>query len=191
MLFAQSIIHTRQKFCQNLSLLFKQDPDTEQLYSNHAHIQFDSFRISCMSVVHAQIDNLLPNISLLTTLIDSHLLLAQFLGSKKVYIKNITIFHFSMDSVRRHIIETNTIYLVEGGKPMQSSIKRYSAHRELNPELFDFHTESDLSKGINYIHPVGYLEFTKHLENAVLSAILTIICTVNLLTIFSISNAKD
>lgn len=60
-----SIIHTCQEFCQNMSLLFKQDPDMEQLYSNHAHIQFDSFRISCKSIVHTQIDNLPPNISLL------------------------------------------------------------------------------------------------------------------------------
>lgn len=40
---ACSVIHSRQKFCQNLSLLFKQGPDIEQLYSNHTRIQFDSF----------------------------------------------------------------------------------------------------------------------------------------------------
>lgn len=68
-----------------------------------------------MSIVHAQIDDLSPNISLLATLIDSHLLLAQFLGSKKAYIKNITVFQFSIDSVRSHIIETNTIYLLGAG----------------------------------------------------------------------------
>lgn len=40
-----------------------------------------------MSSVHAQIDNLSLNISLLPTVIDSHLLLAQFLGSNKIYKK--------------------------------------------------------------------------------------------------------
>ena len=87
MLLAQSFIHTRQKFCQNVSLVFKQGPDTEQLYSNHVHIQFHTCRLSCVSSAHAQIDNLSLNISLLPTVIDSSLLLAQFLGSNKVYIK--------------------------------------------------------------------------------------------------------
>lgn len=162
MLFALSFIHTRQKFCQNLSLLFKQGPDIEQLYSNHVHIHFDTFRISCVSIVHAQMDNLSSNISLLATLIDSHLLLAQFLGNKRAYIKNITVFQFAVDSVRRHIIETNTIYLLGGGKKaMESSIKRGSTHRELNLELFDFLFESYFPKGIDYIHPVGFVGVCK------------------------------
>ena len=92
MLLAQSFIHTRQKFCQNLSLVFKQGPDTEQLYSNHVHIQFDTCRIPCVSSVHAQIDNLSLNISLWPTVIESCLPLAQFLGSNKVYIKKYSSF---------------------------------------------------------------------------------------------------
>ena len=106
MLLAQSFIHTRQ----NLSLLFKQGPDIEQLYSNHAHIHFDSCRISCVSLAHAQIDNLSPNISLLATLIDSHLLLIQFLGNSKACIKNMIVVQLSGDSVRRRIIKTDTIW---------------------------------------------------------------------------------
>lgn len=68
-----------------------------------------------------------------------------------------------MDIVRRHIIETNTIYLlrrVEGGwvgKPMESSIKRCNTHRESTTELLKFLFESNFLKGIDYIHPVGYV----------------------------------